>query len=360
MSGRKSINDIAKASGVSRSTVSRVVNNEVHVSARTRARVLEVIERLNYTPNHLGRALVKQRSQVIGVVMPGTANVFLGDNSYFPMLLQGIVEAGNHREQSTLLYLGNMDEARDHFSQRILRSPVCDGFIIASIENDDPLIDQLVQSAPYFVMVERPERFQDRISYVTIDNVESGYIATRHLIGLGYRRIAHITGHLNISDGQDRLRGYLKALQEAGIPADPALVHIGKFSYEAGYRGMKDLLPQRPDALFAASDQSARGAIQALTEVGLRVPDDLGVVGFDDLDVATSSTPHLTTVRQPVQQKGAAAVTLLLNLIDGKAHSPQHITLLSQLVIRQSCGANLRERTMAKEVDSQSAATFTS
>lgn len=358
MSGRMSINDIAKAAGVSRSTVSRVVNNDANVNSHTRARVLEVIERLNYTPNHVARALVMQRSQVIGVVMPGTANVFFGDNSYFPMLLQGIVEAGNTNEQSLLLCLGNVGESPEHFSQRILRNRMVDGFIIASIGADDPLIDHLVRVAPHFVMVERPQRYEDRISSVTVDNIAAGRVATQHLIKLGYRRIAHITGHLNIADGHDRLLGYRQALEAADIPYDTDLVYVGAFSTTAGYHGMQALLPKRPDAVFAASDQSASGVLQALQEAGLRVPEDVGVVGFDDLDVAIKVTPPLTTIQQPVQQKGAAAVALLLDLISGKKQRPQQIVLPFQLVIRQSCGAILRERNKAEEVKSQPAVTL--
>ncbi len=327
MSDHMSIKDIARVAGVSRSTVSRVVNNEAHVNKHTRARVLEVIERLNYTPNQAARALVTQRSQVVGVVLPGTANVFFADNSYFPMLLQGIVEAGNNHEQSMLLCLGNVDEPREHFSRRILRNRMCDGFIIASIENDDPLIDHLVQSVPYFVMMERPQRYEDRISHVTVDNVQGGQLATQHLISLGYQRIAHITGHLNIADGQDRLTGYLKALELAGIPYNADLVSYGRFSFLAGYEGMKALLSQHPDAVFVSSDTAARGAIQAIQDAGLRVPEDIGIVGFDDLDVATKTTPHLTTIRQPVQQKGAVAVQLLLDLVGGHKHSPQHMVI---------------------------------
>ncbi|MBK9749545.1 MAG: LacI family DNA-binding transcriptional regulator [Chloroflexi bacterium] len=354
MSGRISIHDIAKAADVSRSTVSRVVNHDVNVSPETRARVLEVIERLQYTPNHAARALVKQRSQVIGVVMPGTANVFFGDNSYFPMLLQGIVEAGNHHDQNLLLCLGNVGEPREHFSQRILRNRIGDGYIIASIENDDPLIDHLVQSAPNFVMVERPQRYADVISSVTVDNVHAGQVATEHLISLGYKRIAHISGQLSIADGQDRLEGYRRALAVANIPYDPDLIYVSQFTYEAGVEAMRALLHHQPDAVFAACDASARGAIAAVQQAGLRVPEDIGIVGFDDLDVATKTTPHLTTIQQPVQQKGAAAVELLLDLISGKKVSPQQIVLPSKLVIRESCGAKIRKAISAKEVQSPS------
>jgi LacI family transcriptional regulator len=335
------LEDIAKQAGVSRSTVSRVINNEPYVSEKTRTRVLEIIERLNFSPNHAARTLVTQRSRVLGVVIPTTGNVFLVDNSYFPMLLQGIAEATVDQDYSMLLWLSKHEEDHVDFSQRITRNRVSDGLLIASISYNDPLFDHLIEFTNYFVMVERPLRYEDRVSYVSVDNVHAGQIATDHLIRLGRRRIAHITGHMTISDGQDRFAGYKRALARADIPFDPNLVAQGLFTYDAGYNCMKSLLPHKPDALFAAGDTTALGAMQAIYEAGLKVPDDIAVIGFDDLDVAPKATPPLTTIRQPIQQKGAAAAQLLMDLIDGRTQSPHQIILPTQLVIRESCGANL-------------------
>jgi LacI family transcriptional regulator len=335
------LEDIARIAGVSKSTVSRVMNDDPHVGKRTREHVLQVAREHNYVPNHAAQTLVKKRSDVIGVVIPGTAHVFFGDNSYFPMLLQGIADSTNELDLAMLLWLGQNHPDREQFSRRILQNSMCDGLIIASIWDNDSLFDRLVTSVPYFVMVECPLRYQDTISYVTIDNVASGRMATEHLISLGYRRIAHITGNMLISDGQDRLLGYRQALEAAGLPYDPDLVYEGDFTYNTGYSGMEALLPIQPDGVFVASDNSALGAVQAIEDAGLRVPDDIAIVGFDDLDVATKFTPYLTTVHQPIQAKGAAAVNLLVDLITGKVTGPQKVILPTQLVIRQSCGAKL-------------------
>ena len=216
-----------------------------------------------------------------------------------------------------------------------------DGLLIASISYNDTLFDRLVEYTSSFVMVERPLRYADRISYVSVDNVHAAEIATEHLIQLGRRRVAHITGQMTISDAQDRFTGYKNALRKADLPFDSDLVAQGLFTYEAGYNAMKSLLPHKPDALFAAGDTTALGAMQAIYEAGLRIPDDIAIVGFDDLDVATKATPPLTTIRQPIQQKGALAAQLLIDLIDGKTKSPHQILLPTQLVIRQSCGANI-------------------
>ncbi len=333
------LEDVAREAGVSRATVSRVLNNERSVSDKTRTHVLEVVERLNFSPNHAARTLVTQRSDIIGIVIPDYANVFFGDSSYFPMLLQGIVETTNALDYSILLSISKRNENRDHFAQRIIRNRMTDGLVIASIKNDDPLLERLIANTRCFVMVERPLRNSDRFSYVTSDNIQGGYIATQHLIKLGRRRIAHITGHVTIADAQDRLEGYKKALTEANIPFDADLVYEGEFSHHHGYEGAKSLMAHKPDAIFAASDTIALGAIQAIEEADLSVPRDIAIVGFDDLDEASKSKPQLSTIRQLVRQKGAAAANLLIDMIKGDSPEPRQIVLPTELVIRESCGA---------------------
>jgi len=330
------LEDIAKKAGVSRSTVSRVINKEPYVSEKTRQRVLAVIEQEGFSPNAAARALVTQRTHIIGVVIPGNIDVFFTDNSYYPMLLQGIAVAAHERDFAILLWLGQSHDDREHFTRKVLGNRQMDGMVIASLQSDHPLIAMLPDIKIPLVTVDRPEIFDDQISYVTIDNVRAAVDAVSHLVSIGRRRIAHITGHLTITDGQDRLLGYRKALEQAGLPFDTSLIHHGNFSYEQGYEGMKRLLLQRPDALFAAGDTIAMGALQALQEAGLHVPDDVAVVGFDDLNETIDSKPPLTTVRQPVQQKGAQAAHLLIDLIEGKRVGPHQVLLPTELIVRQS------------------------
>ncbi len=255
------------------------------------------------------------------------------------MLLQGIGEAAYERDHGMLLWLGQTGGDSEHFIRKITSSRMMDGLIIASLTTDHPLFEQLPDLKFPVVMVERPIGFENQISYVTIDNVRGAETAVRHLISQGRRRIAHITGQMTIADGQERLKGYKYALQKAGLPINPDLIAEGQFSHEHGYMGMKQLLPHKPDALFAPGDTAAVGAMQAIREAGLRVPEDIAIVGFDDLDVATRVSPQLTTIRQPVQQKGAYAARLLIDLIECKLDAPQHVILPTELVIRQSCGA---------------------
>jgi DNA-binding LacI/PurR family transcriptional regulator len=191
-------------------------------------------------------------------------------------------------------------------------------------------------------MIGRPLHLEEYTSFVAVDNVQAARQIVHHLISLNRRRIATITGSMENIDGQDRLLGSKIALESAGIPFDPNLVIEGRFNREAGYMCMKQLLSKDVDAVFAASDIVAVGAMQAIHDAGLIVPDDIAVVGFDDLPTALQTKPQLTTVRQPVSQKGAQATSLLLDFVEGIIEGPVQKLLPTQLVIRQSCGADYK------------------
>lgn len=330
------LEDIAKKSGVSRSTVSRVVNNDPDVNAKTRQRVLAVIEQEGYQPNLAARALVTRRSQIIGIAVPQTINVFFGDNSYYPMLLQGIGETLNRAEYAMLLWLSEYHEKRDAFAKRATRHRQYDGLIITSVINNDPLFEYLLKHKHRFVMVETPPYGADEANYVTVDNLGAAVEATNHLIGLGRRRIGHISGQIIIRDAADRLSGYRLALLQAGIPIQEELIQLAKFDSMSGYKAMKRLLPHKPDAVFCGGDVIAMGALRAIHEAGLRVPDDVAVVGFDDLDVATQLNPPLTTIRHHVQIVGSTAAQLLIDQIEGRLEHPYQVVLPTELVIRES------------------------
>jgi LacI family transcriptional regulator len=333
------LEDIARKAGVSRSTVSRVINDDPKVSAKTREHVWEVIRRENFTPNPAARALVTRRTEIIGIVIPTVENIFFTDNNYFTQILAGASQMARQNDYAMLLWLGELTEDEERLRQSVSNNRLVDGVITASLTHDHPLFKRLLSLNTPLVMIDRPLEHDDKISYVSVDNIRAAELATNHLISLGRRRIAHITGNLSIADAQDRLRGYKNALTQAGLPVDPDLIVPAFFSRQSGYDAMRQLLPRKPDAIFAAGDTIAVGALQAAHEAGIRVPHDLAVVGFDDVDVAAQAFPPLTTVRQPVQGKGAAAAKLLIDLIQGRVQAPQHILLETELVIRQSCGA---------------------
>jgi LacI family transcriptional regulator len=334
-----SLEDIAAKAGVSRSTVSRIVNNSPNVSEKTRQRVLAVIAQEGYSPNPAARALVTQRTQVIGVIIPLAPLTFFEDAFYFPTLLQGISSTTSQRDYAMMLWLTQSEEDRQKFYDRIIKNRLMDGVIIASAVRGEPLIDHFSQSGMPFVLVEDPGLSTDQISYVTIDNVSAAREAVAHLIALGRKRIGHITGNLHISDGLDRLEGYQQALQAGDLEVDENLIVEGNFSHQSGYEGMKKLLPCGVDAVFASNDITARGVLQALQEAGVRVPEDVALVGFDDLPTASHVAPRLTTVHQPIEEKGALAASMLLDLIENSDSEPHQVLLTTRLIVRESCGA---------------------
>jgi LacI family transcriptional regulator len=330
------LEDIAKKAGVSRSTVSRVLNDEPNVNPATRELVWQIIRKENFQPNPSARALVKKQTEIIGVVIPTSENIFYTDNNYWTQLLAGISQATRQRNYAMLLWLGAMTGDDELSIPKVANNRLMDGIIIASLKHDHPLFKQLL-TLPYpFVMIDRPLENANQINYVSVDNVAAAEVATTHLIEMGRRRIAHISGDMNIADAHDRLQGYKNALIRAGLPIDSKLIVEGYFTQKAGYDATQQLLRYHPDAIFAGSDTVAVGALRAAREAGLDVPDDLALIGFDDVDVATHVHPALTSMRQPLIAKGAAAAGLLIDLIQNKLQTPQHVIMDTELVMRQS------------------------
>jgi len=304
--------------------------------------VLAVIAQEGFAPNPAARALVTRRTQAIGVVIPLAPLTFFEDTFYFPTLLQGISKTTSEHDHAMMLWLIQNEEEKHAFYRRIVTNRLMDGVIIASATRDEPLVEHFLESGIPFVMVEQPGHHVDQISFVSIDNEASAFDVVTYLITLGRRRIGHVTGNLGITDGDDRVRGYKRALTTAGYPVDRALIFEGNFSHRSGYLGAKHLVEQQVDAIFAANDITARGVLQALYEAQVRVPDDIALVGFDDLPTASQLSPRLTTVRHPVQEKGQAAASILLDLIENPGSGPYHLTLPTQLIVRESSGSALQ------------------
>ncbi len=332
------LEDIAKQAGVSRSTVSRVLNAHPNVKDGVRARVLGVIEATGYRPHAAAQALASQRSWMLGLVIPQSVSFFFTD-PYYPHLVKGIAQACNRHNYTLTLFLVDSKEDEKNIITRVTRKGLLDGVLVqAGQHGDQEIIGRMVDAEIPQVVLGRPLR-TDNVSYVDIDNVIATYNAVLHLIRLGYRRIATITGPLQSTVGLDRQAGYTRALTERGFRTDGSLVAEGDFTETGGYYAMKKLLPARPDAVFAASDVSAIGAMRAIREAELKVPADIAVVGFDDLPVATLSDTQLTTIRQPVVQFGIRAVELLIDIIENGPNPPRHIVMDTELIIRDSCGA---------------------
>ena len=332
------LEDIAKKAGVSRSTASRVVNDDPNVSDSVRRRVKQVILNTGYQPHAAARMLASHRSWMIGLVLPRTVSNFFTD-PYFPRLTQGIAQACNQHNYTLGLFLLDTKEDEKRIFPRISRKGLLDGIILQTAEKGDLLIERLVKSDFPVVIAGRPF-IPNGISYIDVDNVNAAHIAVSHLIQLGYKRIGTITGRMNRTYAIDRKEGYVKAITEQGWKVEEGLIALGDFSEEAGYKAMKQLLLVKPDAVFAASDALAIGAIRAAREVGLHIPNDIAFVGFDDLPIASQSDINLTTVRQPIVQFGVQAVETLIDLIENGIKPARHIIMDTELVIRESCGAS--------------------
>jgi LacI family transcriptional regulator len=330
---------VGKLVGVSRSTVSRVINDDPHVQDVVRERVWQVIRETGYQPHAAARSLVTRRTRIIGAIIPEAVTTLFVD-PFFSLLLGGITATCNAHGYHLMLALFNGPIKQEDLYQRLVHSSHLDGVIVASTRIGDPLIHKLMEDKIPFIMVGRCT--DDGVRYVDVDNVGGAHMAVAHLARLGHKRIATITGPLDMPAGADRLIGYKQALHAHRLPVEEELIVEGDFTRGGGAASMHRLLSASPSAVFAASDSMAIGALQTLREANLRIPEDVALVGFDDVSVATAVEPALTTVRQPIERLGSLAAELLLSLLENPPDAPapaQHIILPAELVIRDSCGA---------------------
>ncbi|HYO42711.1 MAG TPA: LacI family DNA-binding transcriptional regulator [Candidatus Limnocylindrales bacterium] len=332
--GAATLEAVARVAGVSRATVSRVVNDSPRVSTDVRLAVEVAIRQLGYTPNRAARSLVTKRSESIAVVITEPPGRLFSD-PFFPRLVRGVSGALASRDkQLVLLMPEHGDEMR---TIRYLTGGHVDGALLVSLHGEDPIPSALLARGVPFVFVGRPPAGTN-VSYVDVDNRQGGRRATRHLLEIGRRRIATIAGPGDMPPGIDRLDGYRDALRDAGIAADAARVACGDFTSEGGAAAMEQLLDACPDidGVFAASDLMAAGALGVLVARGRRVPEDVALVGYDDSPIAAATQPPLTSVRQPIEEMGPEAVHLLLDAIERAERPPRRVVLATELVPRAS------------------------
>lgn len=366
MPRKLTIQDIARLAGVSRSTVSRVLNKKPDVDDATRERVLRVIEEHGFIPDQAATRLAGGRSKIIGVIAPSVSwplipttvqgvLVPVGHWPTIPEIMRGITDALGKTPYELLLY--SIDQQRDHHEiiQRILATQLLSGLLVVLPGQASPYLLTLHEQGLSVVIID-DQGNPESIPWVGINNYQGAYCAVRHLIRLGHRRIGHIHGLYACSE--ERYQGYCDALREADIPFDPALVEPGDFTVSSGQDCANRLLalPEPPSAIFAGNDQMAVGVLSVAEVRGLQVPDELAVVGFDDIPFSVHLRPSLTTVRQPLVEMGQKAVELLLSLIHQESRPldprlaqftssasqperPTRIYLETDLIIRESCGA---------------------
>jgi LacI family transcriptional regulator len=332
------IHEVAKLSGVSVATVSRVFNGYTDVREETRRRVLATARELDYAPSAAARTLVRRRSQLIGVIL-FTEEYSDLQHPFFLEVLVGLKHALGAQSYDLMLFAREQPGADgSHAFARRARHHRVDGVVVLAVDDaEDPELGKLLESETPVVAVDLVVN-GPRATYVASDNVEGARLAVRHLHGLGHTRIATIAGRSHTKPAADRLLGYRAELQELGVERLPELEAAGDFYLRSGEEAMRGLLAldEPPTAVFAASDMMAVGAMRAIEQAGLRCPGDVAIVGFDDIQLAEYLTPPLTTIRQDKRGLGAAAARSLVQMIEDPGSAPPASMLPVELVARSS------------------------
>lgn len=366
MADKLTIQDIARLAGVSKATVSRVLNHKPDVDPATRERVLRIVEEENFVPSLTAAWLAGGRPRMIGVVVPSLTWPFIPD------IVQGVAECTEQSAHELILY--SLSHMREHSTalDRMLDTRLTAGLIAITPGHSTTRLTQLYALGFPVVLID-DQSPPTSVPWVSADNRLGAHQAVRHLIGHGHRRIAHIQGPAGYQCSQERYQGYCQALGEAGLTPDPSLVVQGDFEVMGGRAAAYQLfsLAQRPTAIFAANDHMAWGVMAAAEELGLRVPEEIALVGFDDVETSAHKQPSLTTVRQPFHEMGQRAAELLLRLLESPGYlplrpgitpflpsvlfssastEPIRMVLETHLVVRESCGVQHMSRCPHREI----------
>ena len=326
------MSSVAKLANVSSATVSRVFNDYRYVTEKTRKKVMKAIKDLNYHPNSLAKQLRKMKTNTIIVVVPDITNTF------FSQVLKGIEIVARENGYRVLLGDTENDITIENEYLNTLYEKQVDGLILLTARINQNIIENITKKYPVVLACEYIKN--SNFPTVSIDNISSAQKATEHLIKLGHKRIAHITGPKNIILCRDRLKGYLQAMKDYRLKIDQSLILEGDFYYKTGYNLMLKLISidNPPTAIFAQNDEMAIGVIKAIKESNLKVPEDIAVVGFDDIKMASICEPSLTTISQPTFKIGQRAMNLLIKILNKKIIKKRNYILENKLIIRESCG----------------------
>jgi DNA-binding LacI/PurR family transcriptional regulator len=328
------IYDVAKQAGVSISTVSRVLNNTGRISEKTRKRVLQVMEKLHYQPSMVASALTGKRTRTIGLVIPDVANPF------FSEIARKVEDRGRELGFNVLMCNTDNNPDTEEMYLSLLKQKSVDGIIIGTTTKNYQVLNELLEEHFPIALIAQdiPEL---AIDVVRVDDFLGGYQAVSHLVSLGHKKIAIVLGNLSRTSDKYRLQAYRQVMEEHGLGYDERLVVYTDYSMEDGKRVALELLqsPLRPTAIFACFDSLAVGVYQAAKEIGLRIPDDLSVVGFDNTILATIVDPPLTTIAQPIDEMGRQVVDLIIREIEGEKSTKQRMILPPELIVRESTRA---------------------
>lgn len=335
MRRRVTIQDIAHAVGVSKSTVSRALNDNPKISLETRLKIQQVARKMNYVPNHLARGLTQGSTKTVGLVVLDIMNPF------FAEFARGAENYLLKHEYTLILCNSDGDIKREISQIEMLIEKRVSGLILAVVDPEQEHFTRLCEESIPMVLLDRYEKNND-VSYVTVDGVVGGRLATDYLASIGHRRIGHIAGPKTMAAHYYRLKGYQAALRDHSIPYDPSLVRaVREHSREESYRVMNEFLAMspelRPTAVFAFNDILALGAYKAILDAGLCIPEDISLVGYDDIELSSLLPVPLTTIHQPTYDQGKLAAMILLELLSSKTSpKPRRVVLEPTIVIRES------------------------
>ena len=326
--------DIAAEANVSYATVSRVINHDVHVKQETRDRVLQTMVRLGYVANRQARSLAGGRTNTIGVLIPDLGTGYIGE------IIRGIDAELGLSDLDLIVYTTHRTASKEANYVTNLATGMVDGLILVLPRSPADFIGILTKQNFPLILIDHQGIGPD-CPAVGAANWQGGFTATEYLIKLGHQRIGFITGWMDLGCALDRLDGYRSALRTNHIPDAPELIYEGTFFQPDGFNGASILLdlPNPPTAIFASNDVMAMGVMDAIRQRGLRVPDDVSVIGFDDIPQASLIRPALTTVRQPLEKMGRVATQMLLELLSKSQKKIGRIELPTELIIRDSCKA---------------------
>lgn len=339
--------DVARASGVSCATVSRVLSGYEFVRETTRNRVMEAVEHLGYIANLQARSLAGGRSQIIGLLVPNL------DNAYVGTVTQGIDQELARANYDVILYTSHRHPGKESFYVSAIANGLTAGLLLVAPLVPTTYLDALREQNFPYVLIDQADATENS-NVVDATNYQGAYEATHYLIQLGHTRIAFITGSPTVRSAVDRLRGYKTALADHDIPFREELVIEGDYQQQTGYESTKALLKSvspAPTAIFASNDLSAFGAMDAAREYGFHIPYDISIIGFDDIPQAALVYPKLTTVHQPLGQMGRVSVKLLMEQIENPDNPPRCVTLPTKLIIRDTCAACTSQKVISDEND---------
>ena len=328
---RPTLRDVAKEAKVSVSTVSSVINNSRYVDEDKKKRVLKAIEKVSYNPNLIARSLKIRNSKTIGMIFPDI------ENTFFISLIKKAEEFAFESGYNIILCNTQNNPGKEKIYIKLLKGKMVDGFLVITAFKEKDYLEREL-AGEKVVYVDRYVGVENEI-VVKLDNAKGAEMAVSYLAGLGHRKIGYINVKPYITPGIERLDGYKKGLEKAGIPFDPDLVKYSGFSVESSYQKAKELLCQenRPTALLPISNRITIGALKALKDLGLKIPDDISIIGFDDIVMADLLAPSLTVIAQPAYDFGKIGIKILIDSIGGKEPVKRITNLEPKLIIRESC-----------------------